>query len=65
MPHYVWAAAFAFVGMCAAIAYSTVYAPPEPKSAQVVCIEQRGKWIASWSTVERGTCEFAPTAAAK
>jgi hypothetical protein len=58
LKHWAWPLAFAFVGMCATIAYYNVYAP---KDAQIVCIEQRGKWVASWS-MHRSTCEF-PTAA--
>ena len=40
--HLAWAAAFAFVGLCAAVAWSTVNVPPV-RDAQIVCIEQRGK----------------------
>jgi hypothetical protein len=55
--HAAWAAAFAFVGLCAAFAYGTVYAPPT-KTVQVVCIEQRGKWVWESTWHQRGTCEF-------
>lgn len=56
-----WPAAAAFVGMCAAIAYAVVNTPAE-KSAQVTCIEQRGKWIASNWGPSNSTCEFQPVA---
>ena len=59
---FAWPAAAAFVGMCAAIAYANVHAP-EPKTAQVVCIEQRGKWVPSGWGMPLGTCEFSPAAA--
>jgi hypothetical protein len=59
--HLAWAAAFAFVGLCAAIAYYNVHAPAA-RDPQTVCFEQRGKWAGGWST--RGsTCEFPSTAA--
>lgn len=55
--NWAWPAAFAFVGMCAAMAYATVYAPVE-KHPQVICIEQRGKWVrGGWGIA---TCEFPP-----
>lgn len=59
--NYAWPAAAAFAAMCAAIAYATVHTPPpppKPKTAQVVCIEQRGKWNGSGWGEGLGTCEF-------
>ncbi len=62
--NYAWPAAFAFVGMCIAVAYAVVNGPPAEKSPQIVCFEQHGKWIPSgWGTLN-ATCEF-PTAASK
>lgn len=61
--NYAWPAALAFASMCAAIAYGTVYSPPGPKSAQIVCIEQRGKWVGSGWGPGHGTCEFSPNVA--
>jgi hypothetical protein len=55
--NWAWPAAFAFVGMCAAIAYANVYAPPE-RDARVVCIEQRGKWVSSAWGMSYSTCDF-------
>ena len=59
--NFVWPLAFAFAAMCAAIAYVEVYAP-KPKSAQIICIEQHGKWRGSGWGVTFGTCEFPPIA---
>lgn len=60
MHHYAYAAALAFVGMCAAIAYAAVNAPPTPpkKDAQIICMEQRGKWVGSGWGGGLSTCEF-------
>lgn len=47
--NYAWAIAFAFVGMCFAIAYATVHAPPQ-ENPKVTCIKMRGAWSQFYQT---------------
>lgn len=66
--NYAWPAALAFAAMCAAVAYAMVHTPPSPphKDAQIVCFEQRGKWVGGgWGGSLAGTCDFSATAANK
>jgi len=59
--YWAWPTAFAFVGMCASIAYYNTHAPAE-RTAQIVCIEQHGKWNASGWGEHWSTCDFPSTA---
>lgn len=61
--NYAWPAAFAAIGIAAAIAYAAVHGPQE-KTPQIVCIEQHGKWVGSGWGDRSSTCEF-PTTTAK
>jgi hypothetical protein len=54
-----WPLAFAFVGMCAAIAYVNAHAPLQ-EDPKVLCTKMRGEW-SGWS----GSCIFSKQAETK